>query len=161
MLLTTKFLRPTPDPRAVRRQRLDSLLEPETGKRLNMVVAPAGFGKTTLVSQWCALNSHRTAWLSLDEHDNQPRQFWQYVVGAFEHAGLMGLEDIRKQLARSDGEDQTAAITGLINTLSQDNTAWFLVLDDYHEITSDTIHRQLGWFIDYLPPGMLVTLASR
>ena len=51
MLLTTKFLRPTPDPRAVRRQRLDSLLEPETGKRLNMVVAPAGFGKTTLVSQ--------------------------------------------------------------------------------------------------------------
>lgn len=161
MLLTTKFLRPTPDPRAVRRQRLDSLLEPETGKRLNMVVAPAGFGKTTLVSQWCALNSHRTAWLSLDEHDNQPRQFWQYVVGAFEHAGLMGLEDIRKQLARSDGEDQTAAITGLINTLSQDDTAWFLVLDDYHEITSDTIHRQLGWFIDYLPPGMLVTLASR
>src|SRR5690554_3141984 len=161
MLLTTKFLRPSPDPRAVRRERLDTLLEPVASKRLNLVVAPAGFGKTTLVSQWCARNSSRTAWLSLDEHDDQARQFWQYLIGAFEYSGLMGLADAKKQLARETGDDLTGAITSLINALSQEREPWFLVLDDYHVIANDTIHRQLAWFVDYLPPGMLVTLASR
>lgn len=161
MLLTTKFLRPSPDPRAVRRERLDTLLEPEASKRLNLVIAPAGFGKTTLVSQWCARNSTRTAWLSLDEHDDQPRQFWQYLIGAFEHSGLMGLEDAKKHLSREAGDDLTAAITSLINALTEEGSPWFLVLDDYHVIANDTIHRQLAWFMDYLPPGMLVTLASR
>lgn len=161
MLLTTKFLRPTPDPRAVRRHRLDALLEPSHGKRLNLIVAPAGFGKTTLVSQWCARNSTSTAWLSLDEFDDQPRQFWQYLIGAFKHAGLMGLEDSEKQLARQQDDDLTAAITCLINALSEDRNPWHLVLDDYHVIGTDTIHRQLAWFTDYLPPGILITLASR
>jgi len=161
MLLTTKFLRQTPDPRAVRRQRLNSLLEPESGKRLNLVVAPAGYGKTTLVSQWCALHSRPTAWLSLDEQDNHPRQFWQYVLGAFEHAGLIGLDTAKNHLARTSGDDLTAVITSLVNTLNQDHSTWFLVLDDYHEITHAGIHRQLAWFIDYLPPETLVTIASR
>jgi len=161
MLLTTKFLRPTPDSRAVRRHRLDALLEPEQGKRLNLIVAPAGFGKTTLVSQWCARNSTSTAWLSLDEHDDQPAQFWQYVIGAFKHAGLMGLEECEKQLARQQGDDLTAAITGLINALAEDRNPWHLVLDDYHVISNDGIHRQLAWCMDYLPTGILVTIASR
>lgn len=161
MLLNTKFLRPSSDPRAIRRARLDALLEPEASKRLNLVVAPAGFGKSTLVSQWCARNSTRTAWLSLDEHDDKPRQFWQYLIGAFEHSGLIGLDDAKKQLSQETGEDQSAAITCLINTLSKEDSPWFLVLDDYHVITSDTIHRQLAWFMDYLPQGMLVTIASR
>src|SRR5690606_1002999 len=106
-------------------------------------------------------NSSRTAWLSLDEHDDQARQFWQYLIGAFEYSGLMGLEDAKKQLARETGDDLTGAITSLINALSQESEPWFLVLDDYHVIANATIHRQLAWFMDYLPPGMLVTLASR
>lgn len=161
MLLTTKFLRPTPDPRAVRRHRLDGLLEPEQGKRLNLIVAPAGFGKTTLVSQWCARNTISTAWLSLDEFDDQPRQFWQYLIGAFKHAGLMGLEDAEKRLAQQHDDDLTATITCLINALNDNRNPWHLVLDDYHVIGTDTIHRQLAWFMDYLPPGILVTIASR
>ncbi|RKR79071.1 LuxR C-terminal-related transcriptional regulator [Marinobacter nauticus] len=161
MLLTTKFLRPTPDSRAVQRQRLDTLLQPESGKRLNLVIAPAGYGKTTLVSQWCAGNSMPTAWLSLDEQDDKPRQFWQYVIGAFEHAGLIGLEDCKKLLARQDDDELTPAITGLLNVLAADGNAWSLVVDDYHVISNDTLHRQLAWFLDYLPPGILVTLASR
>ncbi|MFO8142470.1 MAG: LuxR C-terminal-related transcriptional regulator [Marinobacter sp.] len=145
----------------MRRHRLDALLEPGQGKRLNLIVAPAGFGKTTLVSQWCARNSTSTAWLSLDEFDDQPRQFWQYLIGAFKHAGLMGLEDAEKHLARPHNDDLTAAITGLINALSEDHNPWHLVLDDYHVIGTDIVHRQLAWFTDYLPPGMLITLASR
>lgn len=161
MLLTTKFLRPTSDPRAVRRHRLDALLEPEQNKRLNLIVAPAGFGKTTLVSQWCARNGTSTAWLSLDEFDDQPRQFWQYLVGAFKHAGLMGLDDAEKHLMRQQEGDLNHAISSLINALNDDKNPWQLVIDDYHVINTDAVHRQLAWFMDYLPPGILVTIASR
>jgi len=161
MLLTTKFLRPTTDARAVKRERLSALLEPEGPRRLNLVIAPAGFGKTTLVAQWCSRSSSPTAWLSLDEHDDEPRRFWQYVTGAFEHAGLTGAAELRKQLAHQSDDGFTVAVTGLINTLAQDGSPWALVLDDYHFIGNPDIHRQFAYFIDYLPPGVLVTLASR
>ena len=161
MLLNTKFLRPSPDRRAVPRERLNALLDPSDNKRVNLVVAPAGFGKSTLASQWCARNTYPTAWLSLDAHDDKPRQFWQYLIGAFENAGLIGLEEAKKQLSQASGDDLTAAITCLINTLTTEDTPWSLVLDDYHVISNTDVHRQLAWFIDYLPPGTLVTLASR
>ncbi|MCG7199519.1 LuxR C-terminal-related transcriptional regulator [Marinobacter pelagius] len=161
MLLTTKFLRPSCDPRAVPRDRLHTLLDHAGAKRLDLVIAPAGFGKTTLVSQWCARATCPTAWLALDEHDNQPRRFWQYVIGAFEYAGLPGMAQCQKQLAQEEDHDSTAVITMLINELARDAGAWALVLDDYHFIQDDSIHRQLAWFLDYLPPGVLVCLASR
>eukprot|EP00903_Cladosiphon_okamuranus_P005168 g5166.t1 len=161
MLLTTKFLRPTSDARAVKRDRLSDLLETHGPKRLNLVIAPAGFGKTTLVAQWCAQVTSPTAWLSLDEHDDEPRRFWQYVIGAFEQAGLNGAAELRKQLAHQSDESFTEAITGLINILAQDGSAWGLVLDDFHFVGNPGIHRQFAYFIDYLPPGILVTLASR
>ncbi|WP_349343098.1 LuxR C-terminal-related transcriptional regulator [Marinobacter sp. MMG032] len=161
MLLTTKFLRPTSDARAVKRDRLSDLLETYGPKRLNLVIAPAGFGKTTLVAQWCARVTSPTAWLSLDEHDDEPRRFWQYVIGAFQQAGLNGAAELRKQLAHQSDESFTEAITGLINILAQDGSAWGLVLDDFHFVGNPAIHRQFAYFIDYLPPGILVTLASR
>ncbi|PSF04816.1 helix-turn-helix transcriptional regulator [Marinobacter fuscus] len=161
MLLTTKLLRPTPDSRAVRRPRLDSLLQPKQAKRLNLVVAPAGYGKTTLVSQWCSGNRAHTAWLSLDGQDNQVHQFWQYVIGAFEHSGLIGLEACKAQLSQLNGDDATPLITALLNRLTDTGEAWCLVLDDYHVIRKPALHRQLSWFIDYLPPEVLVTLTSR
>ncbi|KEF32282.1 Transcriptional activator of maltose regulon, MalT [Marinobacter nitratireducens] len=161
MLLTTKFLRPTSDPRSVKRERLSALLESGDPKRLNLVVAPAGFGKTTLVAQWCSQHPSRTAWLSLDEHDDEPRRFWEYILGAFEYAGMTGLEDSRRQLTRDSDDAVDAAITGLINTLASDGAAWNLVIDDFHFISSNIIQRQFAYLIDYLPPGITITLASR
>ncbi|MBW4933349.1 LuxR C-terminal-related transcriptional regulator [Marinobacter sp. F4206] len=161
MLLTTKFLRPTSDQRAVRRERLSSMLEPHSPKRLNLVIAPAGFGKTTLVAQWCARTRFPTAWLSLDEHDDEPRRFWQYVIGAFEYSGLDGLEDCRKQLNHDSDDAATGAITGLLNVLSADGSPWNLVLDDFHLVRDERILRDFAYFIDYLPPEITVTLASR
>ncbi|QSP93726.1 tetratricopeptide repeat protein [Marinobacter salinisoli] len=161
MLLTTKFLRPSADARAVRRDRLNAMLEPEPPKRLNLVVAPAGFGKTTLAAQWCSQTRSPSAWLSLDEHDDEPRRFWQYVVGAFAHAGLAGLEDCRKHLTHETGDTSTGAVTALLNALSADNSAWLLVLDDFHFIGHAGILREFSYFIDYLPAGVTVTIASR
>ncbi len=165
MLLTTKFLRPSADPRSVVRPRLSSLLDPADPKRLNLVIAPAGFGKTTLVCQWCSTSTRPTAWLSLDEHDDEPRRFWQYLVGAFEANGLTGLEDCRQQLGQCSLQELEGPITALINALTADQTAdqtpWSLVLDDYHFIQDPRIQRQMSYFLDYLPPGVLITLASR
>lgn len=161
MLLTTKFLRPTSDPRAVTRDRLRERLDRDGPKRLNLVIAPAGFGKTTLVSQWCASTGAPTAWLSLDEHDDEPRRFWQYVVGALEYAGLPGMSECHRILSQQGGEDLTALITAVINELSRDEGEWTLVLDDYHFIQDPAIHRLLGWFVDYLPPGKMLVIASR
>ncbi|MDF0750416.1 LuxR C-terminal-related transcriptional regulator [Marinobacter sp. 71-i] len=161
MLLTTKFLRPTADPRSVQRERLCALLQPESVKRLNLVVAPAGFGKTTLVSQWCSQSPSTVAWLSLDEHDDDPRRFWQYVVGAFEHNGLLGLEECRLQLSHCSLQELEGPITALINVLAADGAPWTLVIDDYHFIRDPQLQRQVSYFIDYLPPDILVTLASR
>lgn len=161
MLLTTKFLRPTADPRSVKRERLRALLQPDGAKRLNLVVAPAGFGKTTLVSQWCSRSPSTVAWLSLDEHDDDPRRFWQYMVGAFEHNGLAGLEECRQQLSHCSLQELEGPITGLINILAADGAAWSLILDDYHFIRDPQLQRQVSYFIDYLPPDILVTLASR
>lgn len=161
MLLTTKFLRPSSDPRAVRRERLYGLLQPGTPKRLNLVVAPAGYGKTTLLSQWCAQLGSSSTWLSLDEHDNEPRRFWQYIVGAFEHSGLAGMERCRQQLSHCSLQELEGPITSLVNALAADGANWSLVLDDFHFIQHPDIQRQLAYFVDYLPPGLTLTIASR
>lgn len=161
MLLTTKFLRPASDSRAVQRERLSSLLAPGQPKRLNLVIAPAGFGKTTLVSQWCARTTGPIAWLSLDEHDNDPRRFWEYVASAFEHAGLTGLEACHHNLVNSTDNSLENAITALINALATDGGSWVLVLDDFQFISANEIQRHFAYFIDYLPAGVTVTLASR
>lgn len=162
MLLTTKFLRPAPDIRAVQRDRLMRLLANRAHKRLNLVVAPAGFGKTTLVNQWCDQVVSPIAWLALDEHDDEPRRFWQYVAGAFAHSGVDTLDECRQQLSSCSIHELEGAITALINALtSGDVTQRVLVLDDYHLIHDAHVHRQLSFFIDYLPPNVTLVLASR
>ncbi|MDX1633154.1 MAG: LuxR C-terminal-related transcriptional regulator [Marinobacter sp.] len=166
MLLTTKFLRPAPDPRSIERDRLLRILAPRPAKRLNLVVAPAGFGKTTLVNQWCEQEAQRSdgrscAWLALDEHDDEPRRFWQYLAGAFAHAGLGGLEECRNLLNNVSVQELEGATTALINALVAEGRPRALVLDDYHLIRDPRIHRQLSFFIDYLPPNLVVFIASR
>ncbi|WP_148862626.1 LuxR C-terminal-related transcriptional regulator [Marinobacter fonticola] len=162
MLLATKFLRPAADARAIRRSRLLDLLERRQGKRLDLVVGPAGFGKTTLVNQWSAAQPLPVAWLSLDANDNDPRRFWQYVTGALIHAGFAELEKCQKAFNTFAAHELEGAITGLINTLVTCGAGGLnLVVDDYHQIQSTEIHRQLTYFIDYLPPGMTVVLISR
>jgi len=160
MLLTTKFYRPTPDARSVYRKRLLDLLEPDGRKRLNLLIAPAGYGKTTLASQWHETSTGHCAWLSLDDYDDDPRRFWQYVVGAFAHSGLDGLADARTQLTQLPEDELDGAVVALLNRLSTADP-WFLVIDDFHLIRSRQVNRQFSFLIDHLPPNVTVTLLSR
>src|SRR5699024_2329132 len=72
-----------------------------------------------------------------------------------------GLEECRKQLSQNSDDSITATITGLINVLTAVGSAWSLVLDDFHFIHDNDLHRQFAYSVDYLPPGIMVTLASR
>ncbi|WP_166259778.1 LuxR C-terminal-related transcriptional regulator [Marinobacter salicampi] len=166
MLLATKFMRPAPDARAIPRERLTSMLAQRPTKKLNLVVAPAGFGKTTLVNQWCddlmtQAPPPTVAWLALDEHDDEPRRFWQYVVGALENSGVTGLEHCRQHINSYSVQELEGAITTLINALVSWGQEGVLVLDDYHLVHDHRIHRQLTYFIDYLPPNITLVIASR
>ncbi len=162
MLLNTKFLRPVPDPRAVKRARLLDLLMARTAKRLNLVVAPAGFGKTTLVNQWCEQLDGPVAWLALDQNDNEPRRFWQYVAGALAHSGAKGIAESQQQLNSHEAHELDGAITALLNALAADpQKSRVLVLDDYHLIEDPQIQRQLSYFVDYLPPDLTLVITSR
>ncbi|MDX1754929.1 MAG: LuxR C-terminal-related transcriptional regulator [Marinobacter sp.] len=161
MLLTTKFLRPAVDARAIHRSRLLHLLEPTQAKRLNLVVAPAGYGKTTLVSQWCGGLSEPVAWLALDEHDNLPRRFWHHVAGALAHDGRDALDEVIGLIQNYQDHELDGAVTALLNTLASSPEQRVLVLDDFHVISDAQILRQLTYFVDYLPPQVTLTLTSR
>jgi LuxR family maltose regulon positive regulatory protein len=85
-LLTTKLLIPPRRPRdsVVDRSRLADRLTAATGQRLTLISAPAGFGKSTLLSEWIPRSEHCVAWLSLDTNDNDPVRFWTYVIAALQ-----------------------------------------------------------------------------
>lgn len=161
MLLATKFLRPAPDPRAIDRSRISSRLDRRPGKRLVTVTAPAGYGKTTLVSQWCDRQRETVAWLSLDTNDDEPHRFWQYVAGSLESQGVVDLSETHGRIADLRDHELAGAITSLLNTLATTDDAVTLVIDDYHLILNNEIHRQLSYLVDYLSPNVMLVLISR
>ena len=113
---------------------------------------PAGSGKTTLLAQWRAeAGGGRVAWVSLEESDNDPTQFWSYLVAALRTVeptvGTVALE----ALGGPSVELERVVVPSLVNDLAAVEAPLVLVLDDYHLITNATCHQTLGWFLDQLP----------
>jgi LuxR family maltose regulon positive regulatory protein len=143
-------------------RRLDEGLRP--ANRLLLVSAPAGYGKTTLLTAWIRSLDLPTAWLSLGPADNDPVRFWRYVS-----ATLQTLEiEIPEALAESSllgvqsaGPFPTRTVlTGLINALAK-LSRLILVLDDYHLIDNNEIDQALGFLLEHQPPQLLLVLATR
>ena len=180
-LLVTKLhippLRPGLVPRPQLVERLNQALGPgisQAGepaqswfaRRLTLISAPAGFGKTTLLSEWlhgklAATPPVQSAWLSLDPGDNDPARFLAYLVAA-----LQGIEPgLGKAVLgayRSPQPPPTEALwAALINELAQLPVPIVLVLDDYHLIEAQTIHSMLGFLLEYLPAQMHLVIATR
>ena len=165
-ILTTKLHIPDPGPRALDRPRLIQTLDraaPALGPVI-LVRAPAGFGKTTLLSQWLHSRATPAAWLSLDDGDNDRRSFWAHLVTALDRPLKGGLSPI---LARfyTDRGPGAEVLTPLINRLHQaldsQNTGLTLVLDDFHRIHAPEILDSLNFFLDHPLPGFTLVLASR
>jgi LuxR family maltose regulon positive regulatory protein len=166
-LLSTKLYAPTPRPDLVERTRLLDLLndhwlaDGSFGRRLTLVAAPAGYGKSTVTCQWLENADIPVGWLSLDADDNDPVRFATYLLAALrmvrpglgtEAAGL---------LASPQGPNLKVLTTVLINELRTQAEPVVLVLDDYHLIQTASIHQQMALILDHQPANFHVVINTR
>ncbi len=160
-LLKTKLFIPPTRPGHISRPRLIERLNAGLHGKLTLLSAPAGFGKTTLLSEWAAHCRRPVAWLSLDEGDNDPARFLAYLVAALqplqEGLGASILAALRSP-APSVSEH---LLIELINEIAAIPAPFVLILDDYHLITAPPIHQALGFLLDHMPPQMHLIIAGR
>src|SRR5829696_8366017 len=163
-LLLTKLSVPSARPSLVPRLRLRERLEEGLGRKLTLLSAPAGFGKTTLLSKWIGGlpdEGRPVAWLSLDPGDNDPGRFWRYFVTAVDQLQPGSGETALALLGSPQAPPSETILTTLLNELGDLPTDAVLVLDDYHLIESQAIHDALAFLIEHLPPRMHLLIATR
>jgi len=160
-LLRTKTYIPDVRAKVVSRSRLVERLNAGLGCKLTLVSAPAGFGKTTLISEWLRQLRRPVAWLSLDRSDNDPAQFWRYVTAALQTADASIGEAVLAALQSPQSPPLEPLVTALINDVAAAFAPLLLVLDDYHVIEDKVIHDSLNFLLDYLPPQMHVVITTR
>jgi LuxR family maltose regulon positive regulatory protein len=145
----------------VSRPRLIERLNAGLHHKLTLISAPAGFGKTTLLSEWVAGDGHPVAWLSLDEGDNDPARFLAYLVAALQTIeGNVG-QGLLAALQSPGPVNVEAVLTSLLNEIAGLPDNLLLVLDDYHVIESQPVDNALTFLLDHLPPQMHLVIASR
>jgi LuxR family transcriptional regulator, maltose regulon positive regulatory protein len=160
-LLRTKLFVPQAHPELVARPRLFTLLDQSRTRKLTVVAAPAGFGKTTLLSAWIAEREMDVGWVSLDERDSDPTRFWTYVIAALRTI-WPGIGASSLAMLQSP---QTAPIEGvvaeLLNEVAMLESEGLLVLDDYHVISEPQIHQGMSFLLNHLAAQLSIILSSR
>jgi LuxR family maltose regulon positive regulatory protein len=170
-LLEPKLRLPRLHATLVERSRLFALLDAGRGRRLTLLSAPAGFGKTTLVRQWVAARSIQEAfplvgWISLDAGDNDPLRFWRYVITACR--AFLG-DAVWQALAMLTKASQppfkplafAEVLTAFLNSASHSSREGILVLEDYHIIAEPLIHEALTFLLDHFPTTLHLVILSR
>lgn len=164
VLVESKLAPPQLSLRLLARSALSTRLHAGLMQRVISATAPAGYGKTTALAQFVAqLEPHgiTCAWLSLDAEDNDPLHFVRYVAAALHHADArLG----RSALAQTDGGTMAspdAVVASLLHDLMGHDHRLLLVLDDFHLVHDDGVHRKLEWLIGHLPPTIGLVIASR
>jgi LuxR family maltose regulon positive regulatory protein len=161
-LLETKFHAPRRRPGLVARPRLLERVRGHGRPALTLVSAPAGFGKTTFVSDWLATSTDGTAvaWVLLDRLDNDPARFWSYVVAALQtvapDVGVAALPMLQSSETSTD-----AAVATLLNELNAVAGELVVVLDDYHVIEAAEIQAAMTFIVEHLPPPVRLVVTSR
>jgi LuxR family transcriptional regulator, maltose regulon positive regulatory protein len=162
-LLATKLFIPPPRPKIILRPHLVERLNHGLSGKLTLISAPAGFGKTTLVSEWIADCGRPIAWVSLDERDDDPSRFLTYLITALqtidEHIGrgmIGGLQSPQAQTVPTE-----ATLTILLNEINLVPENFILVLDDYHVIESKHVDTAIAFILKQLPPQMHLVIATR
>ena len=131
------------------------------GRRLTLISASAGFGKTTLVSEWIAACGKPVAWLSLDEGDNDPVRFITYLIAALQSIEMGIGEEVLPTLQTYQQLQIEMALTGLLNEISAIPDPFLIILDDYHVIDSKLVDEVLSFVIEHQPPQMHLVIATR
>ncbi|MDT5028809.1 MAG: hypothetical protein QOE61_5235, partial [Micromonosporaceae bacterium] len=169
-VLATKLFAPARRPQLVARPRLAEQLDAtlEAGHRLTLVSAPAGFGKTTLLSDWLthlgkSQTNVRLAWLSLDDGDNDLARLLIHLVAALQSVDLDVDSAVLESLHTASA---SAALTALVNDVTSagehtPDKRWILVLDDYHAIEATDVHDAVTFLLDHLPDHLHLLMATR
>jgi LuxR family transcriptional regulator, maltose regulon positive regulatory protein len=160
-ILATKLYIPPPRPKVVFRSRLIERLNEGLHRKLTLISAPAGFGKTTLVSEWVAGCEQPVAWLSLDEGDNDPRRFLAYLIAALQTIAANIGEGVVSLLQSPQPPPTESILTALLNEITTVPNNFTLVLDDYHVIDARPLDDALTFLLEHLPPQMHLVIATR
>ena len=170
-VLASKLYVPPPRSGAVLRPRLIEQLNAglAAGRRLILVSASAGFGKTTLVSEWIANCGRPAVWLSLDEGDSDPARFLAYLVVALQAVGQRREEGVAGKIGAGVlGALQSpqppsieSMLTSLLNDIAADAADFILVLDDYHRVDSKAVDGALAFLLEHAPPQMRLIITTR
>ncbi len=170
VLLRTKFLVPRPRPDFLPRPRLLDWLESNADKRLTLLSAPAGYGKTTLLADFINASDSAFAWYTLDAQDSDPTVFLTYLIES-----LRSMKRAPESLTRAVGQTAQSlldsadssispqrVLTVLVNELAEMiETPWLIVLDDYHFITSPVVHQLVGFLLENAPDGLRLIISTR
>ncbi len=164
-VLSTKLYIPPIKPGLVQRLRLVQGLENgyQAGKRVTLVSAPAGFGKTTIIREWIATTGPGKpfGWLSLDDGDNDPVRFLIYLVSAIQKADPQIGHSVQASLQSSQIPPLTGLVETLINEISSITCPFLVVLDDYHQIKKAEIHSLMQLFLKQQPDAMHLVIITR
>src|SRR5215208_3444001 len=162
-LLTPKLFIPLLRPSLVPRPRLVQLLNEglSTKRKLTLISAPAGFGKTTLVVDWLKQIDPPAAWLSLDEADNDPPRFLAYLAAAFQQVDEEISAPLRSALQSPQLPAMEKVLTGLLNEIAIRKDPLILVLDDVHLLTEAAILEVMRFLLDHQPPQLHLVLTTR
>jgi LuxR family maltose regulon positive regulatory protein len=160
-LLTTKLHIPPLRSELVPRPRLTERLKEGISRKLTLVSAPAGYGKTTVVTEWLDKSEYLATWLSLDESDNDPRRFLVYLIAALRqvHQGIGVAAEAMLQSPQPPPDE--VLLTALVNEITAVPESFLLVLDDYHAIHTPPIHQQIAALLEHQPPQMHLVLITR
>ena len=163
-LLRTKLSPPPVRADRIARPRLTQRFSTSLEHPLILVCAPAGYGKTTLLSEWLTSETGKQfalAWLSLDDDDNDPARFLTYLVAALGSSDQIAAADVLTLLQTPQPPPSKVILTGLISRLEAATGRIALVLDDYHLITAPPVHEAVTFLLDHLPAQLALVIISR
>lgn len=163
MIIETKLHVPESRGRLVTRSHLFRHLDEGLNKKLTLVTAPAGYGKSTLLSEWTKTIEAKIAWLSLDEYDNHPLHFWRQITVALKRISPLFAEQLKLHYSGEEDKDQTGdtSLAVLINLLNRLSEEIVLILDDFQVVNNESILDGVIYFLKHLPPSVHIYLASR
>lgn len=161
ILLASKTTVPQTGKQIIERERLNAILHQSTAK-LIVVQAPAGYGKTTLLSSWFQQLETTVAWYTVDQTDNDPIRYWKYLIHAIGHSLQQEASSRIDSILHAQPQlPLEYLVDALLNELSLSTEKVHIIIDDYHHIFNVTIHQMMTRLIDFLPEHCFIYLTSR
>ena len=160
-MLLTKLHIPSTGNNVVHRSELFEILNTGLSRKLILVSAPAGYGKTTLLSDWISLNTIPVSWLSLDNSDNDPTVFLGYVISGIQNIQQDFGQSALRLLNSPTSPSFESIASLLINESLNINQNFLLVLDDFHLVKSNDVLNLVSYFLDHIPGNIHIAILTR